>query len=453
MPKFSTTEEFIRKARAIHGDKYNYSKVEYVRSSQKVRIECPIHGEFWQTPNSHLMGKGCNQCAVELHANKKRSNTEEFIRRATELYAGKYDYSKVHYINALTKVCIICPKHGEFWQTPAQHLRGHACTRCAKEANGLKKRTSLEDFVKRANLVHQNKYNYSEVQYHDALSKVRIICPEHGPFMQTPAKHLMGQGCPVCRHIKAAKSNTFTTEEFVNRARLVHGYKYIYSKSVYKKARLPITIICPIHGEFSQKAFDHMSGMGCPICGREKSDKARRNTVAEFVAHATKVHGLKYGYDKVTYVNNRTPVCIVCPKHGEFWQTPHEHLDGCGCPKCGDSTLERELIKFFDSLHLNYEYQKRFPWLGKQSLDFFFPEQNTAVECQGIQHYVPAPGYMGGDKGFKIRRGLDTRKLALCKEHGIKLLYYDKSKYKTFLDEPVIKKKEDLVKAILLEVD
>lgn len=449
MSKLDTTESFIAKARAIHGDRYNYSKVNYVRSSQKVCIICPIHGEFWQRPNSHLMGKGCDRCADEANGRKKRLTTDAFISRAKEVHGNKYDYSQVEYVHSNQRVCIVCPVHGEFWQWPQTHLAGRGCDRCADTANGLKKRVPMETFLERANKVHGNKYDYSKVDYQGMDKKVLIICPEHGEFWQTPSHHLnRGDGCPVCRRVKAAKSNTHSTEEFIKKAREAHGDKYDYSKTVYIKGSLPVTIICPKHGEFQQVARDHLKSE-CPVCGREKSDISRRRSLDEFIIKARKIHGNKYDYSKAEYITNRTPITIFCPKHGEFQQVPHEHLDGCGCPKCKDSSLERELIRLFDSKHLHYEYQKKFPWLGRQSLDFFVPDAGVAIECQGAQHYYVATGYMGGEKGFKVRQGLDKRKLALCKEHGVKLLYYDKSKYKEFLGEPIIKKKEQLLEMVL----
>lgn len=448
MPKFDTTEQFIVKARSIHGNKYDYSKVEYVRSSQKVCIICPVHGEFWQRPNSHLMGKGCDRCADEANGRKRRLTTDMFITRAKEVHGDKYDYSKTWFASSTQKVCIICPKHGEFWQSPHDHLSGKGCNKCAVIRSGLKRRVTVDEFLVRAHAVHGDKYDYSKVEYQGADKKVLIICPEHGEFWQTPSHHLnRGDGCPVCRRIKAAKSKTRSTETFIRLAKELHGNKYDYSKTIYTKGHNPVTIICPEHGEFQQVAKDHLRS-GCPICGREKSDISRRHTREFFIEKAKKIHGDKYDYSKVEYVTNRTPVCIVCSKHGPYWQVPHEHLDGCGCPKCSDSSLERELRNYFDNQSIIYEYQKRFPWLGKQSLDFYFPEYNTAVECQGAQHYYAAHGYMGGEKGFKIRRGLDRRKLSLCNEHGVRVLYYDKSEYESFLGEPVIKDISLLIQTI-----
>ena len=112
-----TTNEFIEKSRKVHGDKYDYSKVNYVNAKTKVCIICPIHGEFWQTPDLHLQGSGCSLCGGKIQLSE-----DEFIRRANLVHNNKYDYSKVNYINYHTKICIICPIHGEFWQEPANHL-------------------------------------------------------------------------------------------------------------------------------------------------------------------------------------------------------------------------------------------------------------------------------------------------------------------------------------------
>ena len=149
MRKKLTTEEFIKKAREVHGDKYDYSKVEYNGSFAKVTIICPIHGEFEQTPCSHLRGGGCAKCNWE----NTRLTTEEFIRKAIEVHGNKYDYSKLEYKDAFKKVTIICPIHGEFEQVPSSHLIGFGCAKCS----GLAKLTT-EEFIKKAREVHGDKY-------------------------------------------------------------------------------------------------------------------------------------------------------------------------------------------------------------------------------------------------------------------------------------------------------
>ena len=255
-------EEFVRRAREVHGNRYDYSKVEYVSMTTKVCVVCPEHGEFWQTPSSHLRGNNCPVCANYNRGNYKRGNREEFIKKAMKIHGDKYDYSKVEYMGAMDKVTIICPEHGEFLQAPMQHLLGHGCPKC--KGRGL----SLDELIETFRKIHENKYDYSKVEKVSNLSKdkVCIICPDHGEFWQVPSKHLQGQGCPKCAKIKANEKKQLTTEEFVNRARKIHGDKYGYQKTQYVNAIDNVEIICPKHGPFFQKPFDHLTGHGCPKC-------------------------------------------------------------------------------------------------------------------------------------------------------------------------------------------
>ena len=217
------TEEFIKRAKKIHGNKYDYSKVEYTTYMNKVCIICPIHGEFWQTPNNHLNGtkpKGCPLCNHRSFA----LTTEEFIEKASVLHNNRYDYSKVEYKRGSEKVCIICPIHGEFWQTPNNHLNGFRCVQCANEMNGIRQRKSLLDFIKDAVKIHSNKYDYSKVEYINARTKVCIVCPIHGEFWQTPHKHINAKhGCPLCHTPSLEKELISCFIE--NQINFIHQYK------------------------------------------------------------------------------------------------------------------------------------------------------------------------------------------------------------------------------------
>ena len=125
-----TKENFINKSNLIHNSKYDYSKVEYINTDTKVCIICPIHGEFWQTPHNHLNGQQCPKCALEISANKRKKTKEQFFESAKKIYGVTYDLSKAEYINNKTKVCVICPNHGEFWIKPNSFLNGHSCPQC-----------------------------------------------------------------------------------------------------------------------------------------------------------------------------------------------------------------------------------------------------------------------------------------------------------------------------------
>lgn len=256
-----TTEEFIKKAKEVHGDKYDYSKVEYSNAKTKVCIACPEHGEFWQKPYNHLNGQGCSKCRYDSLSKKYRKTKDEFIEKSLKKHGNRYDYSKVKYLNWKTKVCIICPEHGEFWQTPNAHENGNGCPKCA---NRLVYDTN--SFIEKANEIHCDKYDYSKVSYKNNRTKVCIICPEHGEFWQTPKKHLIGHGCPVCAGNVRMENNNF-----IEKAKEVHGDKYDYSKVDYVNTHTKVCIICPKHGEFWQIPSDHLVGKGCPSCGNKLS--------------------------------------------------------------------------------------------------------------------------------------------------------------------------------------
>lgn len=266
----STTEEFIQKARKAHGDKYDYSKVNYVSSITKVIIICPEHGEFQQLPSQHLRGHGCPMCVG--YEVGKRLTQEEFIERARKIHGDKYDYNRVNYVNAHTPVTIICPTHGEFQQEPCDHLKG-GCRKCAFD----NLRMTQEEFIRRAREIHGDRYDYSKVNYINSNTKVTIICPVHGEFQQTPIDHLVGKGCRQCYF----QSRRMTTEEFIRKAKEIHGDRYDYSKTVYINARTKVTIICPEHGEFVQSPRCHLQGKGCPSCNTYKLENATRKFLKE----------------------------------------------------------------------------------------------------------------------------------------------------------------------------
>jgi intein-encoded DNA endonuclease-like protein len=135
-----TTEEFIRRAREIHSDKYDYSKTVFKNNQTKVIITCPIHGDFEQFPYHHLRGNACRQCGLNKIHEQLKNSLDTFIKRAREIHGDKYDYSKVEYKNSKEKVCIICPVHGEFWQTPSNHLMGKGCRQCGLEKRSAERR-------------------------------------------------------------------------------------------------------------------------------------------------------------------------------------------------------------------------------------------------------------------------------------------------------------------------
>jgi len=196
--KLKTTERFVEEAIALHGDRYNYSKVTYVDSRLPVDIICKIHGIFSQIANTHLVGKGCKVCGKLLGMKKNTISEENVIKRFRKVHGNKYDYSNLGYINSRKNVTIKCSTHGDFKQSPDSHFTGQGCPKCGRVIAIEKTRMGLPEFIRRSNDVHDNKFDYSKVDYNGAYEKIKVICKIHGEFMQIASVHLNGCGCPKC---------------------------------------------------------------------------------------------------------------------------------------------------------------------------------------------------------------------------------------------------------------
>lgn len=309
-----TTDQIIEQFKKKHGDRFDYSKVNYKHALDKVKIICRIHGEFEQLVGMHRKGQGCAQC---MHNDKKLSK-EEVIDKFLRKHGYTYDYSLVEYVNIDTKVRIICKDHGVFEQSPDKHIIGNGCPKCKGRHKTIEQ--VLADFEN----IHGKKYNYSMVNFSIFTKKVEIICHEHGSFWQTPQKHVAGQGCPKC-----GGSLKSTLSEYIEKCRKIHNNKYDYSKVVYKNGKSKVKIICPIHGVFIQEAFSHKSGSGCPNCAKNYNLETE-----EVIEQFKKIHGDRYDYGKTKYTGAFKEVVISCKEHGDFTQTPKTHKKGSGCPEC-----------------------------------------------------------------------------------------------------------------------
>lgn len=257
-----TNEEFIQRARGVHGEKYKYDAVAYQLSHDPVTITCPVHGNFEQTPNGHLNGReGCPGCRADKW---KIAGKAKFIERATKVHQVKFDYSKVIWNGHRCKVIITCPDHGDFTQTPRDHISGrNGCKSCVMEAKQSLFLKSTEQFIEDAIKVHGKKYDYSKVEYKGAFVNVIITCPEHGDFEQHPSNHLAGKRCSKCSGILVTD-----TESFIEKASRVHEGKYSYPRAIYTTDKGKVTVTCPEHGDFIQVSSNHLQGCGCPECGK-----------------------------------------------------------------------------------------------------------------------------------------------------------------------------------------
>ena len=308
----------------------------------------------------------------------------------------------------------------------------------------------FNDFIKKAAAIHNNKYAYDESTFVDSRTSMRIICPEHGEFWQKPNRHVSyKRGCPKCgRTIAANRNIVHRGSEFISKAREIHGDKYDYSKVNYVRHNKKVCIICPVHGEFWQTPNNHLQGNGCRQCGIENKVYYNKKNEEQFIEDAKRVHGDKYSYEKLNYVNSVSKAIITCPIHGDFEQEANSHLRGAGCPICAESHLENEIRNMLYDNNVKVLSKYNFDWLGRQHLDLYLPEYNIAIECQGVQHFEVVD-HFGGEEKYIKRVERDTLKKQLCDEHGVELIYY--TNVKNAPDEYLgllFRDKEELLKYI-----
>lgn len=340
MTKKHTQESILELFRQVHGDKYDYSLFKYTTYKDKSTIICPIHREFPKSPAKHIAGQGCPDCSVIERIKKRSLSPEQAIQKGVDLFGDKFDYSEMQYINQNTIVKITCKIHNHSFDIkPQDHwysVHG-GCKLCDSGATSDRKRYTIEDFIAKASAIHQGIYDYSEVIYVKDDLEVIIKCPKHSvTFKQKPKYHLRGQiSCKQCEQDKRSLARLKELSTFIKEANQVHQYKYDYSFFEYTGCHNSSTIICPIHKDFKKNPVHHLRGQGCPECSKIKRGDKTRKTQESFIAESKAIHKDSYDYSLVRYVNNSTPVDIICNSCGtKFPQRPSDHLQGKGCKKC-----------------------------------------------------------------------------------------------------------------------
>lgn len=249
-----------------------------------------------------------------------------------------------------------------------------------------------EEFIEKAKKVHGDKFDYSKVDYLDKFYKVKIICDKGHEFMQRPYLHVQGNGCISCARLNQIKALATTKEDYVVKARAVHGDKYNYDKTVLGSSKDKINITCDKHGEFWCRKDHHLSGVGCKQCSVEDQKTKYSRTNDQFIEDAKAIHGDEYDYSKVDYINNKTKVKIICPIHGEFEQTPDSHINRkAKCPHCSNkfrgfggakerTNVREVLTKVFNKSNIQYKVDYTFPEYEKVNYDFYLPNMKLLVE-------------------------------------------------------------------------
>lgn len=414
-------DEFLTMAHKKWGTKFNYIRDSFINQNEPMRIICPKHGEFKQSPYLHLISKhGCKKCAYD---EIRRGKIQCLIKKAIAVHSGKYEY-KLESIDDKLKIDIICPKHGIFRQSLRNHVYcKHGCPKCAIDRISKTGRSNTEDFIRKANKIHNGFYSYDKVEYISATKKVTITCPIHGDFEQQPNNHLTGYGCSKCGDERCKRKNSLSTKEFIDRSNIIHNNKYDYKNVDYKNNSTKIKIICPIHGEFEQLPHNHLQGKGCPKCQADSISDRCKMSKDDFIEKARIIHGDRYIYDKTIIDGTHKKSIITCPIHGDFEQNLHNHLCGNGCPSCvghGTSKIENEIFKFVSKLDESCKNRCKIDGI---EIDIFVKNKNIGFEFDGLYWHNSE----FKDKNAHIDK---TKKLAI---KGIRLIHI-------FEDEWVYKK-------------
>ncbi|WP_158837756.1 GIY-YIG nuclease family protein [Polaribacter sp. L3A8] len=271
MAKKINTEEIIKRFKQSHGDEYDYSLVSYSKMKEKVEIVCSLHGSFWQTPDHHIRGTKCPECRLKEQGKlKKEKAANKFIEKSISIHGNIYDYSKTEYKGNKIKVEIICQKHGNFKQTPSNHLSGFGCSKCGRERTELSRKLQPKEFYKRCKELHSNFYSYPKNDYQNPESKIDVTCPKHGDYKIKARNHLwISQGCNACYKESKGINRRIPWSEFIKAAKKYHGNIYKYDHNSFEMLSEPLSIFCKKHGWFEQRGHKHIAGQGCPKCARQ----------------------------------------------------------------------------------------------------------------------------------------------------------------------------------------
>ena len=360
---------------------------------------------------------------------------EAAIANMAKRYNNKFDYSKVVYRNTRTPITIICPKHGEFTTTYESHMRGSkamtgGCRKCNNELTGERSRVPLEELKARLEKVFAGKdyiVDYNTYTGSVGVGRIWVECSRHGKWCARVWHLLNGHGCPKCGIERKADAQMYTTEWFKTKAKKIHGDKYDYSKVVYIGTDTPVEIICPEHGTFWQRPHNHLSSIapqGCPECYKKTCKSMQPKPIHQFIKDAKEVHGDKYNYSKVVYVNNKTPVTVVCPIHGDFKISPNSHISSrVGCPVCAASTPEKIIWNFLTRNNISFIFQFKLE-LFDYKWDFYLNDINVVIEYNGAQHYTEVEVF-NRSLDLQTRQLIDSVKLHILKQKGISCIILD----------------------------
>ena len=345
-------------------------------------------GSITQLKNEWCFRRIEGLCALSRrHKQIYDMSTEDFIVAARLTHGDRYDYSGTIYVNARTKVVIVCGIHGAFWQRPRNHIAGQHCPKCKYANLAAKFSLTQEQFITKVKEIHKDAYDYSATKYINQASMISVCCPKHGAFSTTANMHLRGRGCKRCAIERAKTKINVTLSEFLARATAVHqDAHYDYSLVNFRRVLDKIDVVCKKHGIFRVRVKSHLDGRGCPICGRGVLTNDR------FLTIANSRHTVQYDYSAIEYpVDSRLKIQIGCERHGVFLQLASNHLAGCGCPTCGTESIgdpiscgQNQVADFMRSLTDEEILLSDRTTISPLELDIFIPRLKLAVEYHGL---------------------------------------------------------------------
>lgn len=407
--KRMTFPEFVEKARAVRGDRFDYRDDGWRGVKGDVLVICPEHGEFMCNAYWHLKGVECPRCSRP----RAGMTFAEFVTEADSVHAGAYVYDASSWSGISRSITFTCAVHGSIKQVASDHLEKGGCRHCGWLRGSEARRMSFGEFVQRARSVHGDAYEYLHGMGVGKRRKTTITCPRHGEFVQARDDHLGGNGCHEC-----AKYVRRSSDRFIADAIAVHGVRFTYDRTKFVSTMKKVIVTCRMHGDFSINASSLLQGRGCMGCAG-----LARKTTSQFISNAVSRFGDRYDYSQVEYVNRTTKIAIVCRKHGVFQQTPAQHMaSAVGCPLCTYS-VSRPETKWLNSLDIdNALRQSRIMLDGRsRSVDAYDPASNTVYEFWGSWWHGDPVLFDGSDMhkvaqvtyGELYRRTMEKRSLIL----------------------------------------
>lgn len=417
-----TTATFIEKANEIHNFKYDYSLTNYINIRTKIIIICNIHGQVIIRPDSHLVS-GCTKCS----STNSHKNTDEFVSKSKEKFGDRFDYTLTTYVNTRTKISIICKKHGMFTQWPRTHLKSiYGCSECGNDTSY--EPNFLDSLPKYSNVDVSPIFNKSieksisprHIQVNIKSFKNKSIVSK---FERTSLK-LKNSAIIKCNYGRFINK---TTEQFINRAKEIHGNIYDYSLVDYKNCSISVDIICKKHGVFRQQPRNHLRGGKCIYCTTDAARLKLGKPNDIFIKECMEVHGDIYDYSNTKYINKKTKISILCRIHGEFNIRAGHHTSGIGCVKC--KPFSKGQNKISEILNERYEYYEEHSFDDCRNpltnyplrFDFYIPSLKTVIEYNGKQHYEPIE-FFGGALVHEKTRIRDEYKEQYCNSNNIKFI-------------------------------